>query len=205
MKYGIVGLAIVLSGCAGTSPKISWVASVNVDEFTDKKTCSVSVGSLYTKSSVFTYSNHYYPYIEVVDNDLRVGIKSGGNYRIPVGNIQIRIDNNDAWTINTSETPLDYAPQASTVDFSQYVENLPEESRKQAQRTYDAAMEGSARAMSPFTAATGEKARAILDEMVNGKEIKYRTIGMNQAASTTGEYALDASLPEALSKCGIKA
>lgn len=105
---------------------MAWVSTTKVDEFTDLQTCSVTVGSLYTNNSVFTYGNHYYPYIEVVNGDLRVGIKSGGKYLIPVGDVQIRIDDNKAWTICSSETPLDYVPKGTLDNMKEYANNLPE-------------------------------------------------------------------------------
>jgi hypothetical protein len=196
-------LVSLLSGC-GVAPTISWVSSTKTDEFTDRTACSVSVGSLYTKTSVYTYSRHYYPYIEIVKGDLRLGVKSGGTHPIPVGDVQLRIDSNPAWTISTGETPVDYVPEASLKTMKAYAQNLPEQSRTLVETTYKTAMEAAARAMSPFTATTGEKAQNILREMLHGNKIKYRTIGLNQAASSTGEYDLGPSLKDALLKCGIK-
>ncbi|MCI0509451.1 hypothetical protein C8E00_108113 [Chromohalobacter marismortui] len=202
--FGIFILGIFLVGCATTTPKVAWVSTTNTDEFTDVKTCSVTVGSLYTRKSVFTYSNHYYPYIEVVDGDLRVGIKSGGKHSIPVGDVQMRIDDNKAWTISSSETPLDYIPKGTINNMEEYTKNLPEKNRQLVEATYKRSMKTAARAMSPFTATTGKKAKNILREMLSGTKIKYRTLGLNQAASTTGEYSLDSSLEESLVKCGIQ-
>lgn len=203
-RLGAFIFVSLVAGCVTTTPSISWISSTKVDEFTDKKTCSVSVGSLYTNNSVFTYSYHYYPYVEIVQGDLRVGVKSGGKHPIPVGEVQIRIDSNTAWTISPSETPLDYVPAETLKNMQEYTTNLPEQNKKLVETTYKTAMESAARAMSPFTAATGEKAQSILKEMLSGQKIKYRTIGLNQAASSTGEYTLGPSLREALSKCGVQ-
>lgn len=202
--FGVCVLGMFLAGCASTTPKVAWVSTTKIDEFTDVRTCSVTVGSLYTSNSVFTYSNHYYPYIEVVHGDLRVGIKSGGKYSVPVGDVHVRIDDNKAWTISSSETPLDYVPKGTLDNLKEYTKNLPEQNRQLVEATYNTTMETAARAMSPFTATTGEKAKDILREMLYGTKIKYRTVGLNQAASTTGEYDLDASLRESLVKCGIQ-
>ena len=57
--------------------------------------------------------------------------------------------------------------------------------------------------MSPYTAVSGEKARMILSEMLNGYNLIYRRVGFNQAASSTGEYKLDNSFRNALTDCGI--
>ena len=201
-------LSITLAGCAGgiasgTTPSVKWVANSKTDSFTDVSSCAVTVGSLYTSNGVFTMTNKYYPYIEVVNGDLRVGVKSGGRFLIPVGDVQLRVDQNKAWTISTSETPLDYVPEGQLKAMQAYAPKDPQQ-QQIVENAYKTAMEAAARTMSPFTAATGEKARSILKEMRAGKTLIYRTIGLNQAASTTGEYVLDQSLESALRQCGIQ-
>lgn len=201
-------LSIALAGCAGgiaggAAPSVKWVANSKTDSFTDISSCAVTVGSLYTSNGVFTMTNKYYPYIEVVNGDLRVGVKSGGRFLIPVGDVQLRVDQNKAWTISTSETPLDYVPEGQLKAMQAYA---PKDSQQQqiVENAYKTAMEATARSMSPFTASTGEKAQSILKEMRSGKTLIYRTVGLNQAASTTGEYVLDQSLEVALRQCGIQ-
>ena len=129
-------------------------------------------------------------------------MKSGGRVLIPVGDVQLRIDQNKAWTINTSETPLDYVPEGQLKAMQAYAPKDPQQ-QQLIENAYRSAMEGSARAMSPYTAATGEKAKSILAEMRTGKKLIYRSVGLNQAASTTGEFLLDPSLEVALRQCGI--
>mgnify|MGYP003385538745 CR=1 FL=1 len=122
----------------------------------------------------------------VVNGDIRVGIKSAGKYKIPVGGIQLRIDSNKAWTISSSETPLDYVPAGALNIMAQHYQNLPEENRQLIQDAYKTTMEATSRAISPFTATTGEKATKILQEMLVGKNIKYRTIGLNSGIYNAG-------------------
>ena len=197
--------AVLISGCGSnlTASKVEWITVKNTDKFTDKSTCAVTVGSFYSQGSVYTASNHYYPYIEAVDGNLRVGVRSGGRFLIPVGDVQIRIDQNPAWTISTGETPLDYVPEGQLKAMQAAAPQDPNQQQIVA-NAYKTAMESTARAMSPFTAATGDKARSILSQMRSGHSMIYRTVGLNQAASTTGEYALDQSLETALRQCGIK-
>lgn len=64
-------------------------------------------------------------------------------------------------------------------------------------------MENMTKIMSPYTATTGDKAKSIIKEMLLGKVIKYRTVGMNQAASTTGEAVIDGSFLKSLREIGI--
>ena len=201
-------LSITLAGCAGgiasgTAPSVKWVANSKTDSFTDVSSCAVTVGSLYTSNGVFTMTNKYSPYIEVVNGDLRVGVKSGGRVLIPVGDVQLRIDQNKAWTISTSETPLDYVPEGQLKAMQTYAPKDPQQ-QQIVENAYKTAMDATARSMSPFTASTGEKAQSILKEMRSGKTLIYRTVGLNQAASTTGEYVLDQSLEVALRQCGIQ-
>ena len=202
----------VLAGCASTTPKVEWVASTEVDQFTDKTACSVTTGSLYTQSSVYTYNNHLYPFIEVVKDELRVGIKSGGKYKVPVGDVQLRIDKNKAWNISMSETPVIAKPnpQASAqVDvMTEYAKSLPPEQQELVVNSYKAAMNSTGQMLSPYTVATGDKAKAIVKEMLQGSILIYRTLGFSNVptygGATTGEFVLDGSLQAALNECKIK-
>lgn len=212
MKYLSIFISMsILAGCASTSPKVEWVASSEFDRFTDQTTCSVTTGSLYTQSSVYTYNNHLYPFIEVVKGELRVGIKSGGKYKVPVGNVQLRIDKNKAWDINMSETPVTETPNAqasSQVDLmTEYAKDLPPEQQALVMNSYKAAMNSTNKILSPYTVATGDKAKAIVKEMLEGETLIYRTLGFSSVANstgTTGEFLIDDSLKTALNKCQIK-
>ena len=64
-------------------------------------------------------------------------------------------------------------------------------------------MKNMTKTLSPYTATTGKKAWTILNEMLNGEKMIYRTVGLNQAASTTGEILLDKSLLKSLKECRI--
>ena len=198
--------AAVLAGCSSTpQPEIKWVTNFQVDEFTDKSTCTVTTGSLYVGKLSYTYNNHFYPFVENKDGEVRVGVMSGGNVKIPVGDIQIRVDSNPAWTITTAETPLDYVPEATKSTMSQYTKGMTEQQQKLAETTYQATMETAVRTMSPYTAATGEKALEIIKQMKGGANLKYRVIGLNQAGSSVGEFKLDDSFVKGLIKCGVEA
>ena len=200
VKLIILAMLTTMSvGCAPkVTPKVGWVSLSSVDEFTDQKSCRVTVGSIYTANSIYTQVGNFYPLIEKVNGELRVGLQSGGKIKIPVGNIQLRIDGNKHWDITTSETPLDLAPK-STVDMSIYTHNLPDEQRI----LVESSIKDSAKILSPYTMTIGDKAKKIVKEMLNGKKIIYRTVAINQGGSTTGEFVLDDSLKIALNQCGI--
>ena len=214
----IVSSLFLLSGCGSTPtpplsaaltpPKIHWIVKHEIDEFSDIKTCMVTVGSLYTQTNIYDFSSRLYPFIAKKDGELLVGVRSGGKIKIPVGNIQLRIDNNKAWTITTSETPLDFCSKQIISSYS----NAPADIAKLYGATNDQivtgtqalekAMEYSSTFLSPYTATTGEKAKKILNEMLNGKILKYRSISFN-IQGTTGKYELDESFKNALKQCGI--
>lgn len=193
---------VLLIGCQATG-KITgqvWSPVIGQDEFTDKVTKMVTVGDLLSDKFVYTRSLRYYPFVGVRDGEIYVGIRSGGPYRVPVGTVQIRVDGNKSWTISTEETPVHLAPDipASSVPVALNgdVENL-------IQKTHNQAMSNAAKMMSPYTATTGDKAKSIIREMVRGKIVKYRTVGFNQAASTTGEVKIDNSFLSSLRAIGI--
>lgn len=195
----VVALAfIALAGCQTPAQGPLWRATGGKDEFTDKETRMVTVGEYRLGDSIVTRSFRFYPFVGSTDGQLYVGIRSGGKIRVPAGTVQIRIDDNPAWTIEPSETPLVLAPKTPQVNgFA-----TPEQAANFA--AIQASVADNVRKMtSPYTAATGDKARAILKEMLAGKVIKFRQVGINQAASTTGVVNIDESFPRALSDAGI--
>lgn len=200
MKKSILLLPLLLSACA-TSPSVHWIADRSVDEFTDESRCKVTVGSIYTSNSVYTEVGKLYPFLEQVDGELRVGVMSGGKYQVPVGTVQLRIDSNKAWTITNAETPVD-----KSLDFtsmSGYYENLPEDQQQIVKSAIETSKQTTNQMFQPYTATTGDKARAILNEMLRGKTIIYRSEGVTNSG-TTGKYELDESLAAAMKSCGIR-
>jgi hypothetical protein len=200
-KYSVLGIMLTLTGCA-SAPKVEWVTDKQTDEFTDVTTCRATTGSFYSTSGIYTKVGALYPMVEQVDGELRVGLQSGGKYKIPVGNIQLRIDSNKAWDINTSETPIDLLSTINPL-VAIPMDNLPEDQKKMIEQSVESSKKMTAQAMAPYTVATGDKAKAILKEMLAGKELKYRTVGLVQASSTVGEFKLDESLGKALTACNI--
>ncbi|WP_297956124.1 hypothetical protein [uncultured Neisseria sp.] len=193
MKLYTLGISIILlAGCVSI-PKNSnhtgslWVTVSSKDEFTDQTTKMVTVGERRSNHLLITQSLHFYPFVGVQNGEIYVGVRSGGPVRIPVGTIQLRIDDNPAWTITPAETPVFLAPNTPAV-----VNSMQEQ-----------IMNNMSKAMSPYTATTGDKARRIIKEIVHGRRIKYRNVGFNQAASTTGEVEIDGSFIKSLKEIGI--
>lgn len=190
-------LLVLLGGCQ-TAPGRVWNSTSNQDQFTDQVTKMVTVGDWKSNTSIVTRSFRYYPFVGVQGDELYVGIRSGGGYRIPTGTVQIRIDDNKAWTIGPDETPVYLVPSLPKTPIA-----APPGMTELVEKTTAQAMNNAAKMMSPYTAATGDKAKSIIKEMLAGKVVKYRTVGFNQAASTTGEVNIDESFAQSLREIGI--
>ncbi|MCO7566412.1 hypothetical protein NJI34_28510 [Pseudomonas sp. S 311-6] len=187
--------ALTLGGCAAGP---TWQATGTTDEFTDKTTMMVTTGDFPSSGSIVTRSLHFYPVVRKEGDEIYVGLMSGGRFKIPVGTVQMRIDQNEAWTITPQETPVGLVPAVP-----QYSMNLPPEQAAIVKSAQDQAMTNAAQMMSPYTVTGGDKAKKILKQMLSGQNLKYRTVGINQAASTTGEAVIDPSLAESLRLIGI--
>ncbi|MGM7282592.1 hypothetical protein ABRY74_12205 [Pseudomonas guariconensis] len=190
-----VAAALNLGGCAAGP---TWQATGTTDEFTDKTTMMVTTGDFPSSGSIVTRSLHFYPVVRKEGDEIYVGLMSGGRFKIPVGTVQMRIDQNEAWTITPQETPVWLVPSVP-----QYSMNLPPEQAAIVKSAQDQAMTNAAQMMSPYTVTGGDKAKKILKQMLSGQNLKYRTVGINQAASTTGEAVIDPSLAESLRLIGI--
>ena len=149
----------------------------------------MTVGSITDRGQAMTEAGKLYPFVGIKNGVTYMGLRSGGNFRIPTGTVQIRIDENQAWTITPEETPLDLVPGIVPVGVNQEIFALM--------------MESMAKIMSHYTAATGLKAKQIIAEMAAGKAVKFRSVALNQAASTTGEIELNESFRQGLMDLGI--
>jgi hypothetical protein len=184
----ILALAVLaLAGCnTSTPPQVGWISQSWKDDFTDIRHVMVTTGSYYYGDGrVTTVTGGLYPFVGKRGEELLVGVRSGGRLRVPVGDVQIRIDDNPAWTITVMETPLDRP--------------LDKDATQAAVQTVIAA------STRPYTAATGEKAKQILAQMLAGKRLIYRQVTPGTQTSTTGEFAIDDSFRTELLKTGILA
>lgn len=191
----LAAVALALGGCASGSV---WKATGSTDEFTDKTTMMVTTGNFTAGSSIVTSSLKFYPVVRKEGGEIYVGLMSGGRFKIPVGTVQLRVDQNEAWTITPQETPVSMVPEIPQVAL-----NLPPEQAALVKSAQAQAMTNMAQVMSPYTVTGGDKARKILKQMLLGQTLKYRTVGINQAASTTGETLIDQSLADSLRLIGI--
>lgn len=215
MTLALVRMATcgVFAGCALPQGD-TWVAIPQVDRFVDIPTKMVTIGEGNTTSLLWTKSKHFYPFVGLRGDEILFGIRSGGQYKLPVGAVQVRIDGNKTWDISPEETPVYLIPGQATIhmpateiDTSTDAGKRMAESIAASQAIMKGAQESSreyiAKTLSPFTAATGDKAKTIIREMLAGRKMIYRSVGYNQAASSEGEVLIDDSFIKAVSQIGI--
>ena len=200
MKPLILLFSLLAVGCSSSN----WVVKSQTDEFTDQSSCKIVYGSDFGRGFTKGLGGiHYYPFIERSGNEVIFGIHN--DYNIPVGDVQIRVDNNPAHTISFRETPVFYSATSKPVDLS-YLKNTPGIDHKVLQDSTNSMVEDINKMSSPYTATTGKKAIKIISQMRKGKTLKLRVIGFatNTVRSTTGKYNLGDGLSKALNSCGIK-
>lgn len=184
---------LILAGCVSAGQRPVWMARNITDRFSDETICRVQPGDaivddVYSQFGIPSASRimAIYPYVERRKAGIRVGMIGFRN--IPIGETQLRIDQNPAWTISPSETPVDSG--------SPVVGGVPPEIAASVGNSIT-------QTLSPYTATTGAKAQQILAQLRAGSRVISRRVGPNAAASTTGEISLGADFNAALSKCGI--
>lgn len=194
-----VVLSTVITGCAATS----WTSSSTKDEFTDETSCKVLYGNTFGREFVKAQGGiHFYPFIERRQGQVIFGVHN--DYGVPTGDVQVRVDNNEAVTISYTETPVFYSASSNAVDLS-YLKSVEGVDQEAMQTTLDESMKNIGKMSSPFTATSGDKAKKIIEAMKSGSIMKMRVIGFgtNSSATNVGEYTLNQDLLAALAECGL--
>ncbi len=203
-----VSMLLAITGCASTSePAGPWAASVKHDRFSGDVECFVSTGDFFTETSVVTSNNKYYPLIQVKNGVLMVGVRSGGRFPIPVGDVKIRVDANKAYDISITETPVEQKLDPIMASMKATYESLPEDQKKLVMAAIDNANKTQKAMVSTYTVATGEKAKAILEEIKHGRKLIYQAgiyASMPALQSSIGEVLINDSFRKSLSDCGVK-
>lgn len=201
----ILALAAIMSGglagCASIPDPGNWTATAQVDPFTDARLCRVEQR---VRGASWRQLISFVPYIERRDDGIRVGLRSPNAYGgVPTGDVRIRIDDNPAWTITTAETPIDKQPAGITPYMGTASAASPGTGGSTAADAAQQVYGSIGKMISPFTAATGDKAEAMLAQMKEGSMLIYETTGFNQPGSSTGRIALDDEFRAALTKCAL--
>lgn len=199
-------LALALAGCATTEgvgfSGPQWVVTQQRDAFNDSITKMVTFGDYSTSSGIITRNFRYYPFVGTYNGELFVGLRSGGKQPIPTGTVQIRVDDQPAWTITPSDTPLYLLPPVNQAAGAS-VPGVSPELNAQVKALTEQSMQQVARSMSPFTAVTGDKAKQLVGQMLAGKRIIFRVVGINQSASTAGQAEIDQSFINGVQSLGL--
>jgi hypothetical protein len=180
---------------------LEWTAEKHIDSFTDIETCKVMPGSEFSRAFVFGtveglmhwYAVSYF-FAERRGDEVRAGFTNDKNLPI-MSDIQVRVDQNPAVTITAADTPIDTGPSIAIPQM----QGVTPEVKAQIEQS----MKGALARMSPYRVFAGEKAVALLRQIVNGKRAIWRSIGgVNNASEDVTEIRID-GLSDALSECGI--
>ena len=210
MMLSVVALGACASSNAAPSSKGPWIADQSTDKVTGETRFVVSAQHKILGASVRSGAKLYATIEEHRTAGLMVGVASGGNtYRVPVGEIIWRVDENEVRELKVSDTP---ATGSGTVDLMSMIDTsayTPEQlaALKQSQALTNATMSA---IQNGVTMAGGTKAQDMLAELRSGTRLRFRTAqpdaGMTvrqNAGDQYAEVALDESLDIALETCGI--
>ena len=131
-------------------------------------------------------------FVENRDGKVRTGVKT--KPALPIsGDVQMKVGKK-LITYSVSDTPLDVTPEPITLQGNDHL------AESMQQLTSNITKLGS-----PYRAFEGKKAKDLIDDLIkhNGL-VKMRSIGINKANSTTGEFIIDESFVKALKACGIE-
>lgn len=196
-RLAATGVAVLIFLALTPSPAAAkdWNAVKRIDPFTDIQSCRVEPGGAGSRAFFRGRSLAYYFYAEKRGDQIRAGVFS--EPAIPIaGDVQIRVDDGPLITITAADTPIDAAPAP--------VVQLPSTLPPEARAAYEQMIAAAQASASPYRAVTGERAAALLHQILAGKLVRIRSIGINSALSTTGEIKIDPrDLRDALEKCEI--
>ena len=157
-----------------------WDVIRTTDPITGASTCVVAALDYVGKDS-FSRMGMLYP---VVENNpihgLLVGVSSGGKLRFPTGDIIWRVDDRPFRELKAEDNPAT-RPETTTAPVPSNIAS------KTMQEAVAFSMKLAAAMTATSTVASGDRARAMLDEMLAGKALIFR------AAAVTADYGLQSS------------
>lgn len=204
----IAGLMFSPAAEAKKQPRVTWQVMRVTDPITHASSCAVTASD-YVGKIRFTQMGGLYPVVEMNSTyGLLVGVSSGGRYRLPTGDILWVVDGLPHRELRAADNPgMPPLPSAS-VDPTQTTN---------AATAY--AMQMVKTGVATSTMASGAKAREMLDEMLGGKSLLFRSAGFgpqiglpNYSALMAGQFnekgelrpvPLDESFRAGLRACGI--
>lgn len=106
-KVICLGLLGCLVGACASSPNTAgrWTASASSDPITGVQRCVVTIPDRRI-GSAFSRTGAIYPFVEQNSElGLMVGVSSGGQIRLPTGDIEWRVDDKPHHTLRAADTP----------------------------------------------------------------------------------------------------
>jgi hypothetical protein len=209
----MVGLATT-PAAAKRGPARTWTVTRVADPITGASSCVISAMDR-IGNGLFSRTGTLYPIVEnSSEHGLLVGVSSGGRFRLPTGDIVWRVDDRPHHEIKAADNPPAYASSATIPAIA------GNDAATAAMRESMAAIvRASASATATSTVASGDTARAMLDEMLAGHALIYRAVtvapafGLPSAATyRVGQFTrdglhpipIDDSFRDGIAACGIK-
>jgi len=177
----LLALCLISSTTDATKPpRGAWDVIRTTDPITGASTCVVAALDYVGKDS-FSRMGALYPVVESNPiHGLLVGVSSGGKLRFPTGDIVWRVDDRPFRELKAQNNPA-AAPASPTAP-------VPSDPASRAiQETMALSMKLAAAMTATSTVASGERAKAMLDEMLAGKGLIFRS------AAVTPAYGLQSS------------
>lgn len=206
---GMVMVASLLTGTAASAKRVPapiWQVSRTSDPITGASSCVVAAWDRAAGTS-YSRTGALYPFVENSSvHGLLVGVSSGGRIRLPTGDIFWRVDDRPFRTLAAADNPPGASASAAPAG------------NQAIQQLVDKQMRIVAAATATSTVASGKAALAMLDEMLAGKGLIFRSAAAttsyglpNDAGQRVGlltndgpkPYPIDDSFRAGLAACGI--
>jgi len=188
----------------------AWEVVQATDPITRASTCAV-IATDYMGRTRFTQTGGLYPVVEMNStHGLLVGVSSGGRIRLPTGDILWVVDDRPQRTIRAADNPSENSALPGQPGLGASIEKMT---------AY--AMQLSRQMTATSTMASGDTAREMLDEMLEGTSLLFRSAGSgvktglpDYSALVAGQVnergelrpvPLDQSFRDGLRTCGIDA
>ncbi|PSV27197.1 MULTISPECIES: hypothetical protein [unclassified Photobacterium] len=203
MPFYIILIAVIFfcSGCVALYPA-QWQAITVIDELTGEPVCRVrAISPMQTDSS-------YYPIVDMVHDQVRVGMHSPDQNPLPVGDIQLQVDSHYRWLIKQRDMPyylqqqMDITPHI-LIGYDHYLSHMNMHQRDELQHSFSTVTAKALASRSPYTVATGDAAKSLFNQMLTGEFLEYRIFQTPLHGLTVGRYPLAHDYLKALQTCGI--
>jgi len=210
-KMMMLGAAVLTVGGGQVSAKErpTWRVTKVVDPITGDSSCTVAAYDRSYFGVEYSRTGYLYPVVEKNSRlGLLVGVSSGGRFRLPTGDILWRVDSLPHRTLLAANNPPDPRNQFATAKTgNREIDQIVEETMKSHSAT-----------MATSTMASGTEAQVILDELLRGRTLIYRSAAAapayglptgreNEVGFYTGTLKkpipIDESFRAGLRTCGI--